>query len=330
MFQFFRLAMALGFAPIAATLTACTSVAELVVERPDVAIGTGMASGAYYPLGGSICRLFNRDMAGRGLRCAAELSAGPVANIESLRSRRIDIGIVQSDVLADAVAGQGTFTAHRPNTELRVLFTGHAEAFTVVARRELGIRTALELRGKRINMGSPGSGERVSMERVMTALGFSKEDFVNVHELPLAAQHDAFCAHEIDAIVYSVGHPNGLIEDLTRLCEGILLDVSGPRIDGLLSGRPEYERALIPGRMYSSNPTDMRTLGVRAEIVATTLLSDALGYAIAKAVFENFDDFRRLNPAFATLAVTDLIPDGSHTSVHAGAARYFRERGWRP
>lgn len=328
------MALRVGFAPIAATLTACNSVTDLVVdlvvERPDVAIGTGIASGAYYPLGGSICRLFNIDMADRGLRCVAELSAGPVANIESLRSHRIDIGIVQSDVLADAVVGQGPFAARGPDPDLRVLFTGHIEAFTVVARRELGIRTAMELRGKRINMGNSGSGERVSMERVMVALGFARADFINVHELPLVAQHDAFCAHELDAIVYSVAHPNGQIEDLIRLCDGLLLDVSGPRIDGLLSGHPEYERAVILGNTYVDNPADILTLGIRAGIVTTTRLSDALGYEITKAVFENFDDFRRLNPVFALLSTTDLIPDARYALIQSGAARYYRERGWRP
>jgi TRAP transporter TAXI family solute receptor len=205
--RLWRYAIAVGLCAggLAVTLPACT----LLVDRPDVVIGTGSPSGTDYPLGGSICRLFNLDMLRDGRRCAAILSAGPIANIESLRDGRADIGIVQSDLLADAMAGQGPFAFRGPDSELRVLFAGYANAFTIVARRELGIRSAAELRGKRINMGSPGSGERISMTRIMAALGVTGDDFAEVHELSLSEQHRALCARELDIIVYSVGHPNG-------------------------------------------------------------------------------------------------------------------------
>src|SRR5215210_6351686 len=216
---------------VALALQACT----VVQHRPDVVIGTGRPGGVYFPLGDSVCRMFNLDLPHRSLGCAANLSRGPVANIESLRARRVDIGIVPSDVLADAIRGEGPFASRGPDTGLRVLFTGQTEAFTIVARRELEIRAATELRGKRINLGSPGSGERVSMERVMAALGFAATDFAETRELPLAQQHDAFCANALDAIVYTVRHPNGFVDDVIRSCSGILVDVSGPKIDGLLS-----------------------------------------------------------------------------------------------
>ena len=144
-----------------------------VPGRPDVVIGTARPADIDYPLGGSICRLFNLDAPRHGLRCAEEPSAGSVANIESLHSGRIDIGIVPSDVLADAVAGQGPFAARGPATELRILFAGHANVFTLVAHQESGIRRVTDLRGKRIGIGSPGSRQRANMERVMNRCGFS-------------------------------------------------------------------------------------------------------------------------------------------------------------
>jgi TRAP transporter TAXI family solute receptor len=309
---------------LALALLACT----LGVAQPDVVIGTGSPSGIYYPLGGSICRLFNLDTPRDGRRCIAAPSAGPVANIESLRDGRADIGIVPSDVLADAVGGQGPFASRGPDTGLRILFTGHADAFTIVARREVGIRSAAELRGRRINMGSPGSGERVGMERIMAALGVSRSDFAEVHELSLAEQHRALCANELDAIVYSVGHPNGLIQDVVRMCRGVLVDVSGPSIDAMLSRHREYHRAVIRGGTYLDNPTDVQTLGVRAVIVTTTRLSDALAYEITKAVFDNLDDFRHLHPLFAVLSVDDMVDVAGRAPIHTGAARYYRERGW--
>ena len=310
----------------ALALQACT----LVQYRPDVAIGTARPGGVYFALGDSICRLFNLDLAQRGLRCAAYPSIGPVANIEALHEGRMDVGIVQSDVLADAINGHGPFASHGPDKALRVLFTGQTEAFTIVARRALAIRAAAELRGKRINLGSPGSGERVSMERVMAALGFAPTDFAATRELPLAQQHDAFCANALDAIVYTVRHPNGLVDDVIRSCGAVLVDVSGPQIDGLLARHPEYLRFAIPGGTYAGNPESVTTLGVRTAVITTTRLPETVAYEITKAVFENIDDFRRLHPDFATLAPRDMFPGAGGVPVHAGAARYYRGRGWLP
>lgn len=307
-------------------LPACT----LVQHRPDVAIGTGTPGGVYFPLGDSICRMFNLDLPQHSLRCAAYPSHGAVANVESLLEGRIDIGIVSSDVLADARSGDGPFVSRGPAGALRALFTGQTEAFTIVARRELQIRAATQLRGKRVNLGSPGSGERVSMERVMAALGFAPADFAAALELPLAQQHEAFCANALDAIVYMVRHPNGRIDDAIRTCRGVLVDVKGPRIDALLSRHPEYSPAVIAGSTYPSNPDAVTTLGVRTAIITTTRLSEAVAYEITKSVFENIDDFRRLHPDFATLQPREMVPADAGVPLHAGAARYYRARGWLP
>jgi TRAP transporter TAXI family solute receptor len=311
---------------IVLTLQACA----LVQYRPDVAIGTGRPGGVYFPLGDSICRLFNLDLAQRGLRCSAYISGGPIANIDALHDGRIDIGIVESDILADAVSGEGQFAPRGADKALRVLFTGQTEAFTIVARRDQGIRSVADLRGKRVNVGSPGSGERVSMERVMAALGFASADFGAARELPLAQQHDAFCTNALDASVYLVRHPNGLVADAIRTCGGVLVDVSGPQIDRLLLRHSEYSLSVIPANTYSSNSQAVTTLGVRTAVITTTRLRESVAYEITKALFENIDDFRRLHPDFATLSASDMIPMAAAVPLHPGAARYYRERGWVP
>jgi uncharacterized protein len=317
---------AVGWSIAALALQACT----LVQYRPDVAIGTGSPGSVYLPLGDSICRLFNLDVAQHGLRCAALVSRGPVANIESLHDGRVDIAVVQADVLADAISGTGPFASRGPDKALRVLFTGQTEAFTIVARRELGIRTATELRGKRINLGSPGSGERVSMERVLAALGLALTDFAATRELPLAQQHDALCANALDAIVYIVRHPNGFVEDAVRTCSGVLVDLSGRPIEALLSRYPEYSRLVISADTYPGNPEAVATIGVRTTIITTARLPEAVAYEITRALFENIDDFRRLHPDFATLLPRDMVPTLVGVPVHTGAARYYRARGWLP
>jgi uncharacterized protein len=166
------------------------------------------------------------------------------------------------------------------------------------------------------------------MERVMVALDLTRNDFAEVRELSPAEQNRAFCANELDAIVYSVGHPNGLIRDATLTCHGMLVAVSGPAIDRMLSEYQEYERATIPGGTYPVNPADVPTFGVRAVVVTTARMPDAVAYEITRAVFDNFDDFRRLHPAFEALSVARMTHATGCAPLHAGAARYYREHGW--
>jgi TRAP transporter TAXI family solute receptor len=226
-------------------------------------------------------------------------------------------------VLADAVA-------HGPTTDLRILFAGPEEMLTVVARKELGIRAVAEVRGTRINIGNPGSRQRANIDRVMAALRLGRGDFRDVRELSVADQSRAFCASELDVIVYSVGHPDGVIRDVTRTCHGVLVDVSGPAIDRMLSDYREYERAVIPGGTYADNPGDVRTFGVRAVVVASPQVSESTAYELTRAVFENFDAFRQLHPAFERLSAAEMVHATGRAPVHAGAMRYYRERGWRP
>ena len=212
-------------------------------------------------------------------------------------------------MLADAVAARGRFTARRPVTELSILLAGPDEVLTVVAREDLAIHTVGEVRGARINIGDPGSRQRARFDRVMTVLGLSRSEFAEVRELSAAAQSRAFCGKDLDVIVYSVGHPDGLIHDVTRTCQGVLVDVSGPAIDRLLSEHGGYERAVI---------------------VTSPRVSDTVAYEITRAVFDNFDAFRRLHPAFETLSIADMVHARGPVPVHAGAMRYYRERGWLP
>lgn len=314
----------------AATLAVIGLACAPILTRPEVVIGTASPTGVYYPLGGSICRLLNLDTSRHDLRCAEEPASGSAANIDSLRRGRLDVGIVPSDVLADAVTGQGAFTSRGPATDLRILFAGPDEMLTVIARKALGVRTVAEARGTRINLGPPGSRQRVAIDRVIAALGLSRSAFADVRELAAADQHHAFCFEELDVIVYSVGHPSGVIQDVTRTCDGTLVDVSGPAIDRLLSVHREYERALIPGGTYPGTPADVRTLAVRAVVVASPRVSDTVAYEITRAVFDNFDAFRRLHPAFETLTVETMVHLSDRAPVHPGAIRYYRERGWLP
>ena len=211
---------------------------------------------------------------------------------------------------------------------MRALFALHGEPLTIVARNDANIAGVKDLKGKRVNIGNPGSGQRDTMDVVMQALGWTVDDFALASALDAAEQAAALGDNNIDAMVYVVGHPNGSIQEATTTVDANLVSVSGPEIDQLISDRPYYAKAIIPGGLYRGNDADTETFGVRATLVASTATDDETVYQTVKAVFENFDRFKRLHPAFATLKEEEMIKDGLSAPLHEGAIRYYKERGW--
>jgi TRAP transporter TAXI family solute receptor len=197
----------------------------------------------------------------------------------------------------------------------------------VVARKDSGIKTFDDLKGKRVNIGNPGSGQRGTMEVVMEAKGWTNDDFSLVSELKAAEQSQALCDNKIDAMVYTVGHPAGSIKEATTTCDTILVTVNGPVIEKLVAEHAYYRMAVIPGGMYAGNPDDTITFGVGATFVSSTNTPAETVYQVVKAVFENFDDFRKLHPAFADLQKEQMVKDGLSAPLHDGAAKYYKEVG---
>ena len=306
-----------------ASLGATTAAAETFVT-----IGTGGQTGVYYVVGQSVCRLLNRNSAEHGIRCNAPSSGGSVANVNAIRGGEMNMGVVQSDIQYKSYEGIQSFESEGPFSDMRALFALHGEPLTIVARNDANIAGVKDLKGKRVNIGNPGSGQRDTMDVVMQALGWTVDDFALASALDAAEQAAALGDNNIDAMVYVVGHPNGSIQEATTTVDANLVSVSGPEIDQLISDRPYYAKAIIPGGLYRGNDADTETFGVRATLVASTATDDETVYQTVKAVFENFDRFKRLHPAFATLKEEEMIKDGLSAPLHERAIRYYKERGW--
>ena len=306
-----------------ASLGATTAAAETFVT-----IGTGGQTGVYYVVGQSVCRLLNRNSAEHGIRCNAPSSGGSVTNVNAIRGGEMNMGVVQSDIQYKSYEGIQSFESEGPFSDMRALFALHGEPLTIVARNDANIAGVKDLKGKRVNIGNPGSGQRDTMDVVMQALGWTVDDFALASALDAAEQAAALGDNNIDAMVYVVGHPNGSIQEATTTVDANLVSVSGPEIDQLISDRPYYAKAIIPGGLYRGNDADTETFGVRATLVASTATDDETVYQTVKAVFENFDRFKRLHPAFATLKEEEMIKDGLSAPLHEGAIRYYKERGW--
>lgn len=296
-------------------------------EKKFITIGTGGVTGVYYPTGGAICRLVNKGRKDHGVRCSVESTGGSVYNLNTIRAGELDMGVAQSDWQYHAYNGTSKFEDQGPNKDLRAVFSVHPEPFTVVARADSGIKTFADLKGKRVNVGNPGSGQRGTMELVMGKMGWTMDDFALASELKSAEQSSALCDNKIDAIVFTVGHPSGSIKEATTSCDAKIVEVSGDVIDKLVADNAYYRTATIPGGMYRGNPDDTKTFGVGATFVSSTNADADTVYAVVKGVFENFDDFKKLHPAFGNLKKEEMIKDGLSAPLHDGAVKYYKEAG---
>jgi len=307
-------------------LAAGALMAPAAVAEEFITIGTGGVTGVYYPTGGAICRLVNKGRRDHGIRCSVESTGGSVYNVETIKAGELEFGVAQSDIQYNAYNGVVQFEGE-PFEGLRAVFSVHPEPFTVVARADAGISSFEDLQGKRVNIGNPGSGQRATMEVLMEKMGWTTDDFALATELKAAEQSAALCDNQIDAMVYTVGHPSGSIQEATTACDSVLVTVDNDATAALVEEFPFYRVATIPGGMYRGNDEDVTTFGVGATFVTSDAVSEDAVYAVVSSVFENFEDFKGLHPAFANLVPEEMASAGLSAPLHAGAEKYYNETG---
>jgi uncharacterized protein len=307
-------------------LAACLVGTPAAAQQKFITVGTGGVTGVYYAVGGSICRLVNKDRAKNNLRCSVESTGGSGYNVNTIKAGELDFGMAQSDVQYQSYKGTGPFKEAFP--DMRAVFSVHPEPFTLVARKEANINGFTDLKGKRVNVGNPGSGTRSAMDELLVSMNMKISDFSLASELKADEHGPALCDNKIDAFFYGVGHPSANIQDPTTACGAKLVPITGPGVDALVKKYPYYAYATIPGGMYSGNPQATKTYGVLATLVTSSKVPADTVYIVTKAVFENFDEFKKLHPAFANLDPKAMVADGLSAPLHEGAARYYREKGW--
>ncbi|MGA0534019.1 TAXI family TRAP transporter solute-binding subunit [Hansschlegelia sp. KR7-227] len=297
-------------------------------QQKFVTIGTGGVTGVYYAVGGAICRLVNKDRKSHGIRCSVESTGGSAFNVNTIRAGELDFGLTQSDVQYNGLKGLASFKEAGPFEDMRAVFSVHPEPFTVLARKEIAAKTFDDLKGKRVNVGNPGSGTRNSLEELIATMGWTLKDFSLASELKADEHGPALCDNKIDAFFYGVGHPSANIQDPTTTCGAKLVAITGPAVDKLVGEKPYYAKATIKGGLYAGNAEPTETYGVLATVVTSAKTPDEVVYQIVKGTFENFNEFKSLHPAFANLDPAKMVKDGLSAPLHPGAEKYYKEKGW--
>ena len=321
-------ATASRFSLAAAVLALSAPLAPVQAQQKFMTIGTGGVTGVYYAAGGAICRLVNKDRAKHGFRCSVESTGGSVVNINTIKAGELDFGVSQSDVQYNAFNGAKQFEKDGKHTDLRAVFSIHPEPFTVLSRKEANITKFDDLKGKRFNVGNPGSGTRAAMDEYLASSGGKISDFGLAAELKADEHGAALCDNKIDGFFYGVGHPSANIQDPITTCGAKLVPMTGPAVDKLVKANSYYAKVNIPGGLYAGHPNPTPTYGVLASFVTSAKVPDTAVYELVKAVFENFDEFKKLHPAFVGLDPKNMIKDGLSAPLHPGAVKYYKEKGW--
>ncbi len=313
----------------AAILGASLAVGGAEAAQKFVTIGTGGVTGVYYPTGQSICRMVNKTRKSHGIRCSAESTGGSVYNINTIRAGELDMGVAQSDWQYHAYNGSGkdSFIEAGPFKELRAVFSVHPEPVSLMARKDSGIKSVDDLVGKRVNIGNPGSGTEATWNVMWGAMGKTNDDLKIAAQMKSSETPSALCDNKIDAFFWLVGNPSALNKEAATTCDVVVASVKNDAIAKLVADNPFYRFATIPGGMYRGNDADVTTFGVGATFVSSSKVPTDTMYQVVKAVFENFDQFKKLHPAFGVLKKEEMVKDALSAPLHDGAVKYYKEAG---
>ncbi|MDP6407532.1 MAG: TAXI family TRAP transporter solute-binding subunit [Alphaproteobacteria bacterium] len=327
-----KLALAIGAVAFVVAL-GMAAPGSVQAKKRFISIGTGGPTGVYFVVGQSVCRMVHKEAAegrskGRkhGIRCSAPSTAGSTYNIANIQADELDFGVAQSDWQYHAVNGTSKFKG-KAFKGLRAVFSVHAEPYHIIVGANSGIGSWGDLKGKRFNIGNPGSGQRGTTEVLMEAQGTMKSDFKVATELTSTEQSKALCDGKIDAYGYTVGVPNAGVSVATDGCGAKIISLAGSVEKKLVGNTPYYAFTTIPKGTYKTTASDVTTFGVMATFVTNASVPDDVVYEVVRAVFENLDDFRGLHPAFKNLDPKNMMKNGLSAPLHPGAIKYYKEKG---
>ncbi len=290
-----------------------------------ITIGTGGVTGTYYPTGGAICRLVNQYKKETKIRCSVESTGGSIYNVNTIKNGELDFGIAQSDIVYQASKGIGKYQGN-PVKKLKSVMAIYPELLTLVSRKDANINSLLDVKGKRINLGNPGSGNEATALDLFKVSDIKKEDLAFAGALKASEMPDALRDNKIDGYFYMVGHPTANIKDATNSVDVKIVPLSGDNVDKLIKTHPYFAKANVPGGMYKGNDADIPTFGVKAVLITSDNVSEKAVYTVVKAILENFDTFKKLHPAYSNITKESLL-DGLSAPLHEGAKKYFKEAG---
>jgi uncharacterized protein len=292
-----------------------------------VTIGTGGVTGVYYPTGNAIAKIVNKKENKYGFHINVESTGGSVFNVNAIMMGDMEFGIVQSDRQYQAWNGTNEWKDKGPQKRLRAICSFHPESVVLVAGDHTGIETLMDLKGKHINIGNPGSGPRNNAIDVMESCGIDWKMDLRAEGIKAVKSARMLIDGKIDAYFYTVGHPNKAISEATSGDRKVhFVPLTGPCIDTLVNQWPYYAKAYIPVALYpkARNKKNVETFGVKATFCTSIDMSEKVVFQITKEIFDNLEAFKKLHPAYRVLNKENML-EALSAPIHPGALKYYKE-----
>jgi TRAP transporter TAXI family solute receptor len=286
-----------------------------------ISIGTGGTGGVYYPYGGGLAEIWTRHV--KNVRAVAEVTGASVENIKLAHKGETVVGEVMGDVAFESYYGKGRFEGKPQN--ITAMFMMYQNLYHVVALKKSGIRSLQDLKGKRVSVGSPGSGTEYKSNLVFHAVDVPYDSF-SVKRLSFVENSNALRDGTIDVGVWSVGPPTSSIMDLSTTHDIVVVPFSKEEIQKVISAYNYYSPSVLPKGFYNGVDEDVPTISVWNVVICTRSLADDLVYELVKAVFEHQDYLMKVYPG-----ARDTNPENavkfSPIPLHPGAIKYLKEKG---
>ena len=304
-------------AAAAVLLAGCNGTSD-VEGKKFLNIGTGGTAGTYYPIGGAIAEVLNKEIP--GMSASAQSTGASVANINMLGDGGIDLATVQNDIAYYAAHGTEMFKDKKVDG-LQGIASLYPETCQFVTLKSSGIKSLAELKGKRVAVGAVGSGVEANVRQILAAYGISYDD-IDAKFLSFAEGASALKDGNVDVAVLTAGYPTASVQDIASQNPVRLLPVEGKIADALIAQYPFYTKTVIPAGTYAGFDEAVESVSVMAMLVAGPTVNADLGYSITKAIFGNLD---RLQAAHAVgkQITKDTAKAGMSLPMNAGAERYF-------
>lgn len=305
----------------AAILTGCggSSSGGASGGKQFLNIATGGTSGTYYPLGGALAELLNKNI--QGMNASAQATGAAVANINMLKDGSVDLAFVQNDIAYYAENGTEMFKDNKIDT-LRGIAALYPETIQFVTTADTGITSVSQLKGKRVAVGASGSGSEANARQILAAYGITYED-IEPQYLSFGEAVDALKDGNVDAGVVVAGFPTAAIQDLGASKSAVVLDIDKATADKLKEQYPYYNAITIPAGTYPGQEKDVNTVCVKCLLIGTDKINDDMGGQIAKILYTNLD---RMTAAHSVgkLITKDTALEGMSIKMNAGAEKYLK------
>lgn len=309
---------------VAASVGALASEAVLAADK-FLALGTASTRGTYFPVGNTLCNLINEKRDKHLVRCLSYPTGGSVYNIQALTSGELDIAITRSDLAYKAFNGLNQFAAIGANRQLRTVTNLYSQPVVITVRKDSGINSFDDFKGKVINIGNRGSGKRAIADQMFKIMGWTNAHFAGTTEFSTRGQSKPFCDKKVDILIESIGLPAPLYDNLAANCDAKFIDIPEKLAEGFRKSGPFFFDYKIPAKINPNNDQDVRTVGIKVVLLSLTTISPETISTVTESIFGEKGKFQKSHPALSLSTPDSMVNEGIHVPLHDGAKKYYQD-----